>query len=254
MSTEVVFKPEVLSLVGDLISINSSTVMWRDDENIRIAMAEPNKTLAYIMKVPFEYLDIPTNIAFYDYKEFYSLFGSIKDPSIFINEEGMKITVSSAKSKIEYSLSPIEKVNIGSDDKPLSPKVIAFSNPSHKFVLDSKTLAEIKKAIQLLKLKTEDIIKLHINGEESFATFKIANDDNNICWDSMIPTENLNGDKDVFDLVLFSDHLTKIPSGYTYDVQISTNGSSAGIVRFKIDGIDENVDCEIYTMVKKEVA
>lgn len=251
-TTEVNYKQEVLSLIGDLISISPSTIMWRDPDNIRIAMAEPNKTLAYIVKVPFEYLDIPTNIAFYDYKEFFSLFGSIKDPNIFLDEDGMKITISSSKSKIEYSLSPIEKVNIGTDDRPLSPKVIAFSNASHKFLLDSKTLAEIKKAIQLLKLKTEDAIKLSINGEENFVTFKIANDDNNICWDSIIQTENLNGDKEVFDLILFADHITRIPSGYNYDVQIATNGSTAGIVKFSVDGIDEGVSCDIFTMVKKE--
>ena len=250
-TTEITFKPEVLSLIGDLITISSSTIVWRDEENIRIAMSDSNRTLAYIMKVPFDYLDVPADIAFYDYKEFYSLFGSIKDSSLFLNEENSKILMSSSKIKIEYSLSPIEKVNLASDDKPLSPKKIPFANPEYEFSLDSKTLAEIKKAISLLKLKTEDAIRLTINGLESFVTFKISNDDNNISWDSVIPANTMTTEKSVFDLILFADHMTRIPSGYDYNVQVITKGDAAGIVKFNIVGIDEAVNVDIFTMVKK---
>lgn len=252
MSTEIQFKPEVLSLVSDLISISSSTIMWRDEENIRIAMAEPNKTLAYIVKVPFESLDIPTTLAFYDYKEFFSLYGSLKDPSLLVSEDGQKIIVSSSKSRIEYNLSPVEKVNIGTDDKPLSPKVIQFKDPTHEFVVDSKTLSEIKKAISLLKLAAEDTVRLTISGEEDCVVFKISNNDRAISWDSMVPSKKLVDTTDTFDLILFADHISRIPSGYDYKVEVAAMGAVAGMIRFTIQNIDDDVNAEIYTMVKKE--
>lgn len=240
MGREIDHKSVVLDIVNGLTKINKSVIVWREDD-IRISMTDGDRLIAYEMHVPHSYFDIDESIAFYNFPEFYQFYSSIKDAMLDVREE--TILISGEDSKINYFLSPVEKVNIGSDDKPFSPKSISFDDHEFEFMLSKKNLAELKKTASMLGVSN---IKFISNISDKYIVIKTYNDDQDISAEKNLPMINVSKlDKD-FSLDIIADHIERLPTAFDYMVYIK-----GGRLKFSAKTNDENITLNIYTARRK---
>jgi hypothetical protein len=238
MSSELQFNSTVLEVINTLTKINQSVIIWRDEKDIRISMADGDRLIIYVMHVPHEYFDIDESIAFYNFSEFYQFYKSISDASLVVGEE--TILVGGSDSKLKYFLSPVEKINIASDDKPMSPKNISFSGHGYEFAMTKKNLMELKKTSAMLGVTNLNFSK---TPGQSNVIIKAYNDSNDIDFEKCLPINQVTDKDDGFSFDIIADHIDRLPTVYDYTVSIKTNGG----IKFTAIMSDENITLDIIT-------
>ena len=242
MARELQFNPTVLEVISTLTKINQSVIIWRDEKDIRISMADGERLIIYSMHVPHEYFDIEDSIAFYNYTEFYQFYKSISDSSLVVGEE--EILIGGSDSKLKYYLSPVEKINIASDDKPMSPKSINFSGHGYEFPLTKKTLAEIKKMVSMLGVTNINFAK---NVGDKHIIIKAYNHSAEIDFEKFVPIKQVTDKDDGFNFDIIADHIERLPVVYDYNVSIKSSGG----IKFSAVMSDENITLDIITARRK---
>lgn len=240
MGREIDHKPVVLDIVNGLTKINKSVIIWKEDD-IRISMTDGDRLIAYEMHVPHSYFDIDESIAFYNFPEFYQFYSSIKEAMLDVREE--TVLISGEDSKINYFLSPVEKVNIGSDDKPFSPKSIQFDDHEFEFFLSKKNLVELKKTATMLGVSN---IKFSSNITDKYIVLKTYNDDQDISAEKNLPMISMDRTDKDFSLDIIADHIERLPTAFDYTVYIK-----GGRLKFSAKTNDENITLDIYTARRK---
>lgn len=243
MSKEISYNGGILEIVDSLTKINPSVIFWKEEDHIRVSMLDIDRLIGYKMTFPLTMLDIDDTIAFYNYPEFHQLYKMIPEASIIIDDH-KKIRICGETTKIGYFLSPVEKVNIASDDKPLSPKNFKFEGSSFSFSLTKKMLAELKSTSSKLGVQ---IINLKSLVADKTVIMKMYNVDEEISFEKMLPLDVAEGCTESFDFDIIADHITRLPSIFDYVVNVNANGQ----IRFSAVTSDENVKLDIHTSKRK---
>jgi len=232
------YSDSFLSLINELTKINKSVIVTPTDENIKIKMFDPTKSIVYDLVTKKESFDVEDEIAFYNFVEFYSFYSTLKSgsdlPSITVDDN--KICIAGDNSKLNYNLSDVEII------KTHRPKSITFPDWDYEFVLDQKIIQELSKMISLIDAS---YIKMtsHADG---YATIKVYINGVDNAFEKRVELTKISDTEEEFDFDIIADHINKIPSG-SYKFQVKNPG------RIKISLIgNTDTTLDIYLARKKE--
>lgn len=231
------YKRELFDLVNDLTAINKSVAFERMtvtdesgnvvEEKIAIRKSDKNRTIVYLLKVPVNYFDIDSTVAFYDYANFYKFLTSIKDVKLTLNED--KMILAGNGIKLHYLLSDEEGIING-------PKKINFNNPDVRFTLTKEDLDEIVRLNSLVKGN-----KANISCVGNTLTIKFYTNSSDNSFEKTFECERLTDYEMDIDFTIFANRFEYLPSKRDYVFDISAKKY------IQISLIHEEIELLVYT-------
>jgi len=237
---EVKYNKEFISLLNNLSVINKKFIINKEDEDIKTDSKNDGCTVAYTLSCKLDNFNFDgDNVAFYDFSEFYDLFGVYKDCSLNHDDTTglIEIKDNTSDSKIKYFTADPEIV-------PKTFKRLKFDSYDYRFWLSTEEFVYIRKMISLLDAKK---VKFLLKKGE----FKVVlfSGEKNPSFEKTFEIEPFEKDSDFstdkFNLVLPPDIFLFAPKN-DYEIQINKEGV------FKFNYIDDNFDLSLYSATNDE--
>lgn len=235
MTKKITFNKEVLSLINELSSINSSIKIYKEDGRVFIKSQNPSESIAYVLSTEENSFDFDgEEIAFYNYSDFYKWISTLNATTISQTEDGL-LHIGNGKQKGQYQTSDTDVVRGGKFD-------VELTDPDATFVLTVDDIKELKKLRSLIAKDNNNIKFVFANKEAHVEIYN--NDSNNVVETDLALQTSV---EDEFTLRLSDEFLTIIPDKYSYRVDVI----KLGLARLSMNN-DIGVDVEIYVAEVEE--
>lgn len=212
------FNSDALSLIRNLATINPMLLLESEDNKLKIDSRNPENTIAFEVEMSSDNFSFEgESVAFYDYKEFYTLLSSFKTPEIYQNNDILEIK--SGKSKLTYYMANVDII-----DKEYN--YVDFRETHAKIKLSEDSLKKIKSYIMLLGA---DNVSFGI--KDNKLSIKLFSGEKQPMYEDEWDLEESNGD--TFEIEISKDIFTKSP-----EVEYTIHFHSAGIIKFEYKSND----------------
>jgi hypothetical protein len=230
-------------LIKDLTPIGNKIIITKDDKNVIVRKSTTDRSNGYELKAPLDYFNFTdvTDLAFYDFVEFYQYFKTFDNPEIYVGNN--KIILKENDAKIEYGL--LDKESINDDEMKTFPKKINFGETVYSFKFSSEDHNEMLNMISLLQNK-EKIRYTNVNIKNKKITFSISNAEHCNSFEKSINLDVSKSD-DELTYTIFSDIFVFMPCKKNYTFNITEEG-----ILTKISLVSENISLDLFTSKIKD--
>ena len=191
-----------LSILKNFSGINQN-ILVRSGSTIK-TISEARNVLATAQVTE----DFPKDFGVYDLNEFIGVLGLVDTPNLQFEDEFVRISDSSGRSKVKYFFSSEETLTTPSKD-------INMPEADVSFTLDNDTLNKLKRAASTLGHE-----EVSISGKDGVLSLSVVDSQNMTSNAFSIDVDGTYPDGAVFNFILNINNL-KIVSG-DYDVKISS--------------------------------
>lgn len=233
MSHQIRFNKSVLKLISDLCIINPSIIIKKTEEGqIEISCANSTRTSLFRLSAPVKAFDFEEEkIAFFNFPQFFKYIDMLGE--VQLHQDDATIQLKGTTGKITYRTADSDVIKDG-------PKKIPLDNPEASFILTDETIQNLNKIVGSLKV---DNTRFTFDGTSVNLHLYSSNYDHSYDTDINLENEVEEG----FSMVILNEVYKILPSGYNYQVDVSTSG----LIRFSL--INEiGLTVEIFTAETEE--
>lgn len=230
------FDREVFNVVKQLTPITKMIVFKKGKaDDLFVKRINDNSSIVIELSATADAFSFDDEaVGFYDFSEFYDLVSVYEQPEI--RQDNDMIIISQDKTKIKYSLSDLESLNIGNNKEFNGIDWNAAGGTKAELKLSVIQLKELRKMVGLLK-STMVSFKTKKTSKGGVVVISSYNKGSKDVWENEYELESV--DKE-FEVVLPSDIFKELPD------KDYTIGLNENIVKFAFGS--EKVNVEIFGM------
>lgn len=229
------FKPEYITAVKSICGIQSTLIFTKKNENIELLGNNDEVTVAFTLKAPNEYFDLPVNeIAILDYNRFSQFYTSVLKPILAIESDEnnpKNIIISSETGLTNIKQRLVESSVI---EKPQFEDINFITNGG-TLLLSKEELTTINKMIGMIS-GDKNTIKIKINND--IATIIIYNERTSDRFEQSYNLEVASNSENIYEFQC--EDFIKIPNS-SYRISFNTEDKSAKFTQVREDKIELNI-------------